>query len=126
MNREILGLDFLILVFLVVDGFVTAILEVLYLPLYLGGHPFPISIAVAAVLNVALVVLASTITTRGGFVVAPLVAWVVGLFLCSVSTPGGSVIMTSHEQGRTLLLLIVGLVPAIGYLALRRIRRFAR
>lgn len=119
-------LDYLILAFLVVDGFITAILEVLYLPAYLGTHQFPISIAVAAVLNVALVALAATVTRRGGLIALPLLTWLIGLGVCTMSTSGGSVIMTSHEQGRTLLLLVIGLLPAILFLVLRRIRLLSR
>jgi hypothetical protein len=122
MSQANLRLDFAILVFLAFDGFLTAVLEVLYLPLYVAGHQFPVSIVVAAVVNLALVLLVASVTSRGGFLVAPLLLWVVGLFVCAMSTPGGSVIMTSHEQGRTLVLLVVGLLPAAGYLALRRIR----
>lgn len=118
-------LDYLILAVLMVDGFVTAIVQVLYLPSSIGTHEFPISIAVAAVLNVALVYLASTVAS-GGLAVLPLLAWGFGLMVCTMSTSGGSVLMTNHETGRTLLLLLVGLLPAVAYLSLRRIGSLRR
>jgi hypothetical protein len=112
----------LALVLLVVDGFITALLEVLYLPLYVGSTPLPITVVVAAVVNVGLVVSAARLTGRIAVVGAPLVAWLVGFGVCLLSTRGGSVVLSQHEGGRTLLLLVVGLLPAFALLTRHRIR----
>lgn len=112
--------DRLILAVLAVDGFVVAVLEVLYLPTYLGGAQFPISILVAAVVNVALVLVTTRITQRGVLVLAPLLAWVLGLVVCMMQVPGGSIVLTQTEHTRTLLLLLMGLGPAVLTAAYRR------
>ncbi|NUS45504.1 MAG: hypothetical protein HOQ24_17660 [Mycobacteriaceae bacterium] len=106
-----------VLALLVLDGFVTAVLEVLYLPTYLGQYPFPLSVALAAVLNAALVFAAATVAAGSGLrMAAPLIAWITGLACCAFAlAPGGSILLTAGMSGRALLLLIVGATPAALY-----------
>ena len=104
-DRVILGL-------LIFDGFLTAVLAALFLPLYLGATPFPISAVVAAVVNVLLIYGAAAVTDRNTMTCLPLVAWGFGYLVCLMGGPGGDQVLGQSWQ--TLLLLILGLVPA-GY-----------
>lgn len=116
----------ILLMMLVVDGFVTAVLEVLYLPSYLGSVPFPASIVVAMVANVVFVIAAMTLTTRTGLVAGPLIGWLLGMMLCMRGTGGGSILLTQHENTRVLLLFVLGLTPALAVLAFQRARVLSR
>src|SRR6478735_3358206 len=102
------------LALLVFDGFLCAVLSVLFLPTYLGATPFPISILAAAVANLALVIAARSPTGRVGTGVLPLTGWGFGFLLCMFGGPGGDVLMLASVW--TLLLLIGSLVPAAVYL----------
>ncbi|MFC9764753.1 hypothetical protein [Rhodococcus jostii] len=102
------------LALLVFDGFLCAVLSVLFLPTYLGATPFPISILAAAVANLALVIAARSTTGRVGTGVLPLAGWGFGFLLCMFGGPGGDVLMLASVW--TLLLLFGSLVPAAVYL----------
>lgn len=106
-------LDPIILAVLTVDGFLCAVLSVVFLPSYLGTTPFPLSILVAAVFNLALVIAARTVTTTGKAAI-PLVGWIVGFLVCMAGGPGGDVLVLSSPL--TFLLLIGALAPAAVYL----------
>ncbi|MGY2063753.1 hypothetical protein ACW9HQ_53395, partial [Nocardia gipuzkoensis] len=68
---------------LVFDGLLTLALEVLFLPLYIGGTPFPITAAVAAVVNIALIAAMGVVVDRPAALSLPLVAWLLGFLFCS-------------------------------------------
>ncbi|BAH54245.1 hypothetical protein [Rhodococcus opacus] len=102
------------LALLVFDGFLCAVLSVLFLPSYLGATPFPISILAAAVANLALVIAARSTTGRVRSGVLPLAGWGFGFLLCMFGGPGGDVLMLASVW--TLLLLFGALLPAAVYL----------
>lgn len=106
-------LDPVILGVLIFDGFLCAVLAVIFLPSYLGTTPFPVSILVAAVVNLVLVIAARTVTTAGKAAL-PLAGWIAGFLLCMVGGPGGDVLVLSSPL--TLLLLVGALAPAVVYL----------
>ncbi len=99
---------------LVLDGLLTLALEVLFLPLYIGGTPVPISAAVAAVVNIALIAGMGAVVARPAAMSLPLVAWLLGFLFCSTAGPGGDVMLT--DNWASPLLLACGLVPAGFYL----------
>ena len=99
---------------LVFDGFLCAVLSVLFLPLWLGATPFPISILFAAVVNVLLVIAARSVTGRVSSGLLPLGGWLVGFVLCMFGGPGGDILLLPSVW--TVLLLVGGLVPAAVYL----------
>lgn len=103
-------LDRIVLALLVFDGFLTAILAVLFLPVRVGEVPVPLSALVAALVNVLLVVGARSVTDRPGRAALPLLGWFVGFAVCMVGGPGGDAVLLA--DWRTLLLLAGGLIPA--------------
>lgn len=106
-----------ILVLLAVDALITLVLEVLYLPSYLGSVAFPITALLAGVINTGLVYAAGTVSERASLRYLPLVVWTLGFLACSTRGPGGDVLLGS--DWRTLLLLIGGLAPPLAFIALR-------
>ncbi|WP_174362128.1 hypothetical protein [Nocardia veterana] len=99
---------------LVFDGFLSVLLEVLYLPLYLGATPFPIAAPVAAVVNVALVMGMRAVATRPAAMGLPVIGWLFGFLICSTTGPGGDVLLT--DTWTSPLLLACGIVPVGFYL----------
>lgn len=99
---------------LVFNGFLCAILSVLFLPAYLGAVPFPVSILGAAIVNLLLVVAARSLVPRASSAVLPLAAWAFGFLLCMFGGPGGDVFLLADI--RTLLLLVGAIAPAAVYL----------
>lgn len=104
---------------LVVDGLICAVLSVLFLGMYIGSVPFPISILVAAVANLLLVMAVRTETGSLGKATWPLVAWAVGFVLCLAGGPGADQLAVA--DWRILLLPIAALGPAGLYLFSARI-----
>ncbi|MGY4099578.1 hypothetical protein ACW2Q0_08455 [Nocardia sp. R16R-3T] len=115
--RETLPLGPVIISVLVLDALITLALEVLYLPTYINTVAFPVSAVLAGVVNVLLVMGVRSITHRVSVMILPLVAWTFGFLLCSVTGPGGDILLGS--DWRTLLLLFCGLVPPLLYIYFR-------
>jgi hypothetical protein len=97
---------------LVVDAVALAALELLYLPLRIGGVAFPVTILVAAVSTPWLVRSAATASAGGrpSIAAAPLAAWVIAIMVFGVAGPGGDVLLAA--DWRSLCLLGGGLFPA--------------
>ncbi|MGF7121119.1 hypothetical protein [Rhodococcus sp. BE178] len=102
------------LALLTFDGFLCAVLSVLFLPAYLGTTPFPVSILVAAVVNLLLVLGARKFTERPVLAALPIFGWLFGFGLCVIGGPGGDVLV--FEDWRTLLLFVAAVLPAGVYL----------
>lgn len=107
----------LIVALLLFDALLTLVVEVLFLPLYLGSLAVPVSALLAAPINVALVYGMESVTGRLGFLFAPVVAWVFGFLVFASRGPGGDVMLGS--DARTLLLLACGVLAPAGYLYYR-------
>ncbi|WP_278263207.1 hypothetical protein [Nocardia sp. AG03] len=107
----------LVVVLLLFNALLTLVVEVLFLPLYIGSVPVPISALLAAPINVALVYGMESVTGRLGFTFAPIVVWVFGFLVAASRGPGGDILLGSN--GRTLLLLACGVIPPIAYLYYR-------
>lgn len=107
---------------LVFDGLLTLVLEVLFLPLYVGRHPFPITAVIAAVVNVLLVRAMGLVVTRPAAMGLPLIAWLFGYLVCASPGPGGDIMLAADWTAA--LLLALGLAPAAVYLFRRRFHRF--
>lgn len=95
---------------LVLLAVVTAVLEVLYLPVRVGAVPVPLGAVAAVLTNVGLVWAAGERSPRLTVAAAPLGAWVLVVLGCAFSGPGGDVLLV--DDWRALLLLVAGVVPA--------------
>lgn len=103
MNRLLIGL-------LTAYSVVFAVLEVLYLPVYVGAVPVPVGAFAAALTNAALVHAAGWFTTRTAVAAAPMIAWLLTVLVLASGGPGGDVLVPG--DWRALLLFGLGLVPA--------------
>ncbi|RRO15561.1 hypothetical protein EIL87_16150 [Saccharopolyspora rhizosphaerae] len=97
--------------FLLLNTVLLAILELLYLPLYIGSVQFPISAAVAAVTTPLLVAEAGRISRSRRVAGAPLVLWFAVVLVFGVFGPGGDVVLLGSDW-RTLLLIGGGALPS--------------
>lgn len=110
-GRAVAGLQ---VVGLVMAAVLLAVLELLYLPAYVGRWPAPVSVLVAGLTTPWLVHVAASVS-RGPLVAgAPLVAWLVTVFVVGTMGPGGDVLLPVSPRSlwRSLLLLIAGVIPA--------------
>ncbi|MGV9820933.1 hypothetical protein [Nocardia xishanensis] len=129
---------------LVVSGLFTLAFEVLYLPVYLGAShlpapketslvaaplaaasgsgaiAFPVTVLLAATLNVLLIAAMRTLTDSIRVALLPVIVWTFGFLACTVAGPGGDLVLLSDWP--TLLLLLCGLVPPLVYLYLRPVQ----
>jgi hypothetical protein len=103
MNRLLIGL-------LAVYAAVFAVLEVLYLPVYIGGVAVPFGALAAALTNAGLVHAAKWFTTRTSIAAIPVLAWLVAVLIMASGGPGGDVLVPG--DWRILLLFGLGLLPA--------------
>jgi hypothetical protein len=108
------------LVVLVFDALALAAVELLYLPLRVGGVPVPITIALAAVSTPWLVHIAAELGGPRVVAAIPLVVWVLTFAVLGFGGPGGDVLLPTDL--RSALLLGAGLLPAAVVLG----RAFAR
>lgn len=103
-----------LIVVLIVDAVITLALEVLYLPLYIGGVAVPLAALIAAPVNVALVWAAATVTTRLTVLFLPIAAWLAAFLIAASRGPGGDVPLRSDLP--TLLLFLCGAVAPLVYM----------
>lgn len=105
---------------LIADGALCAVLSVLFLGLYIGAVPFPITILLAAVVNLLLVTAVHRETGSTRTAAWPLVAWGVAFVLCLAGGPGSDQLMM--PDWRMVLLPIAALAPGGAYLFSARIK----
>lgn len=100
----------LILAALVLDAVLLAVVELLYLPLYLGSIQFPVTVLLAIVATRWLVKVAAA--ECGGLLpaTAPLAAWVLAVLVLGSAGPGGDVLLP--VDWRSFALLAGGMFPA--------------
>jgi hypothetical protein len=113
----------LLLPLLVVDSALLALVEVMFLQLFVGPVPVPLSAALAAVSLPWLVWWAGKIGGTPASATMPVVAWLVTVALLGFAGPGDDVLLplTWPMVVQTVLLLVGGLVP--GVFTLARVRR---
>lgn len=98
------------LVVLVFDAVALAVVELLYLPLWVGAVPFPITILLAAVSTPWLVRGAAELGGPRAVAAVPLGVWVLALGVLGIGGPGGDVLFPA--DWRSALLLGGGMFPA--------------
>lgn len=97
--------------FLLFDAVLLAVIELLFLPSYLGTMQFPITAALAAVTTPLLVGEAARISPRRRVAGAPLLVWFATVFVFGIFGPGGDIVLLGNDW-RTLLLIGGGALPS--------------
>ncbi|MEH3143495.1 MAG: hypothetical protein PGN37_25770 [Mycobacterium kyogaense] len=106
---------------LAVDGVLSALMAVFFLPLRVGGVPVPVSAVLSGAINVALVWVALQWTSSTRLAAAPLWAWLATVLLCTFGGPGDDIVFggVGLMEYASILLIAVGALPA-GWLLTRR------
>lgn len=110
-------LSALVLLVLAVLSPLSLWLEVLFLPSYWGAVPLPVSAFAAGAVNVAIVFGAESATRHAFGLFMPLILWILGFLYLATPGPGGDLMLLATWQ--TLLLFILGIVPALSVLGWR-------
>jgi hypothetical protein len=87
-----------------------AVLEVLWLPLRIGGFPVPLSIPVAVAVNLLLVTSAHRLTGSRLAAVLPAVVWLAVVLPASQQRPEGDLLVLGDWRG--LVFLLFGVLAA--------------
>lgn len=104
-------LDRVVFGFLLIDAVILALVELLFLPSYIGTVQFPITAAVAAVTTPLLVSEAARLSPRRRIAGAPMVLWFLTVLAFGVLGPGGDMVLVGNDW-RTLLLIGAGALPS--------------
>ena len=92
-----------------------ALVEVLWLPLYAGAVPLPLSIPVAVAVNLLLVTLTHRVTGSRVAAVVPALVWLAVVVPATQRRPEGDVLLTGDWRGLAFLLLgVLGASVAVG------------
>ena len=112
----------LVLGLLALDGVLSALAGALFLPLYLGRVPFPLSAVLSGALNTALIWAAGYWTDNPRLVGLPLWTWLGTVAVLALGGPGGGIAFGGPGiMGYSVLLLMVlGALPPA--LFLRRVQ----
>ncbi|MDA3646157.1 hypothetical protein LZ318_29625 [Saccharopolyspora indica] len=105
------GLDRILFGFLLVDAVILAVVELLFLPSYIGTVQFPITAAIAAVTTPLLVSEAARISPRRRIAGAPMALWFLTVMIFGILGPGGDMVLVGNDW-RTLLLIGAGALPS--------------
>jgi hypothetical protein len=103
--------DRLVFAVLLVDAAILAVVELLFLPSYIGGVPFPVTAALATVTTPLLVSAAGRLSPSRGVAAAPLIVWFVTVFVLGIAGPGGDMVLLGSDW-RALLLICGGTLPS--------------
>lgn len=104
-----------VLAVLIFDGVLSAVAGALFLPLYLGAVPLPVSALVSGLVNAALVWAAMQLTTNARLAALPLWAFLVTTVVLTLGGPGGDIVFGTGSVTDLLRLLFfaaVGAAPA--------------
>jgi hypothetical protein len=93
------------------DGVLTAIAGALFLPLYVGAVPLPISSLISGLLNAALVWAALQWTSATRMAGAPLWAFLATVAALTFGGPGGDVVFGGDSPLTFVLFVGLGAVP---------------
>ncbi|MCW4355097.1 hypothetical protein ONR57_17465 [Hoyosella sp. YIM 151337] len=115
-------LDYIIVAVLCVDGFILGLVSVFFLPSYVGGVPFPLSVFVSAVGNIVLVEAARRLGFGRAMAAVPVAAWMIAVLLAYAGGPGGDMVIPAADA-RGLFLVLGGLVP-VGFWLFRDMVQF--
>jgi hypothetical protein len=104
---------FVVLAVLTVDGVLSAVAGSVFLPLYLGPVPFPISALLSGLVNAALVWAALQWHRSLRVAALPLLAWLLVVFVLVIFGPDGGVVLGGAGIAAVtpLLLMVLGALP---------------
>ncbi|ADT98266.1 hypothetical protein Mspyr1_15980 [Mycolicibacterium gilvum Spyr1] len=104
----------LLLILLGLDGVLSALMAVFFLPMRLGPVPFPISALLSGALNAALVWAALQLTATPRLGALPLWTWLATLLVLMTITPGDDIVFggSGLMEFGPVLLVALGAVPA--------------
>ncbi|MCV7344340.1 hypothetical protein BST42_20880 [Mycolicibacterium rhodesiae] len=107
-----------VLALLAVDGVLSAVGGALFLPLYLGGVPLPISALVSGLVNLALVWAAGYWTDSDRLAALPLMTWLVTVAALTLGGPGGDIVFGGPGvmAYSVLIFLALGATPPAVFL----------
>ncbi|MBU8812374.1 hypothetical protein KL953_26140 [Mycolicibacterium goodii] len=111
----------IVLTLLAIDGVISAVVGALFLPIYIGTVPFPISALLTGAVNLALVWAAahwSDSLLRAGL---PLWTWLLTVVAMTLGGPGGDLIFAGsgiYAFG-AMIFLVLGALPAAWFLRRR-------
>jgi hypothetical protein len=107
-------LRFVVLAVLGIDGVLSALMAVFFLPLRIGPVPFPISALISGVLNAAMVWAGLQWTTIPRLAALPLWTWLATVLLLSVGGPGDDIVFggAGIMEFGPVLLVALGALPA--------------
>lgn len=104
----------MVLAVLGLDGVLSALMAIFFLPLRIGPVPFPISALVSGVLNAAMVWVGLQWTSIPRLAAVPLWTWLVTVLLFTVMTPGDDIVFggAGIMEFGPVLLVALGALPA--------------
>jgi hypothetical protein len=102
-----------VLALLGVDGVLSALMAVFFLPLRIGPVPFPISALLSGVVNALLVWVALRWTSNPRLAALPLWTWLLTVVLFTFGGPGDDIVFggTGIMEFAPLLLIALGALP---------------
>ncbi|MDZ4235730.1 MAG: hypothetical protein U1C73_18655 [Dietzia sp.] len=106
---------------LAVDGVLSALMAVFFLPVRIGSVPVPISALLSGILNALLVWVALKWTDNPVVAALPMWTWLATVLVFSVSGPGDNIVFggVGIMEFAPLLLLTLGALPAAWLLTRR-------
>lgn len=104
---------------LLFDAVLLAVLELLFLPSYIGSVQFPVTAALAVFTNPLLVAAAGRFSSNGLVAAAPLLVWFATVVVFGTMGPGGDMLLPA-EDWRSYLLIGGGTLPAAAMLGIVR------
>ena len=107
-------LRFMVLATLGVDGVLSAVLAIFFLPLRLGPVPLPVSALFSGVLNMLLVWVALQWTDSPRLAAVPIWTWLLTVLVFTFGGPGDDIVFggTGIMEFAPLLLIALGALPA--------------
>jgi ABC-type branched-subunit amino acid transport system permease subunit len=103
-----------VLAVLGLNGVLSALVAIFFLPLRIGAVPFPISALLSGVVNVALVWVGLQWTSVPRLAALPLWTWLATVLLFTVVTPGDDIVFggAGIMEFGPVLLVALGALPA--------------
>ncbi|GAB2647173.1 hypothetical protein GCM10027169_14500 [Gordonia jinhuaensis] len=100
------------LTMLLVDGFIVGLLSVVFLDVYVGSTPVPLSAVIGGLVNGVLVYLAALFTPDTRLRLLPVAGWVIAAIVALAPGPGGDVLVVG--DWRVLLWVVLGVMVPVG------------